>query len=181
MILWSLVLYSRQETPLNEIPLESLGTIASKICWYTRNRTVSVIFGSLYLFCWNYGAMLYICLIWMIDFPPGHTLVPQLSGPLGVWVRQQRENYRRWKADESSPMNAEKALQLTEIGFYFEAERFKGRNNHLRDTAWFTLATFWECDMACMIRHRAVPSRMLNCTFTLFVTIHCLQNLASKK
>jgi len=71
----------------------------------------------------------------MIDFPPGHTLVPQLSGPLGVWVRQQRENYRRWKADESSPMNAEKALQLTEIGFYFEAERFKGRNNHLRDTA----------------------------------------------
>ena len=71
----------------------------------------------------------------MIDFPPGHTLVPQLSGSLGVWVRQQRENYRRWKAGESSPMNAEKALQLTEIGFYFEAERFKGRNNHLRDTA----------------------------------------------
>jgi len=61
----------------------------------------------------------------------GHTLVPQLSGPLGVWAKQQRTEYRRMKAGRKTPMNAEKALRLTEIGFHFDAERFKGRNRQV--------------------------------------------------
>ena len=61
----------------------------------------------------------------------GHTLVPQLSCPLGVWVKEQRNNYRRMKRGVQSPMTAEKALRLTEIGFHFDAERFKGRNRQV--------------------------------------------------
>jgi len=61
----------------------------------------------------------------------GHTLVPQLSGPLGVWVKEQRTHYRRMKAGQKTPMTAEKALRLTEIGFHFDAARFKGPNREV--------------------------------------------------
>ncbi|KAL7538258.1 hypothetical protein ACHAXR_008412 [Thalassiosira sp. AJA248-18] len=58
----------------------------------------------------------------------GHCVVPQLSGPLGGWVRMQRVAYKRFKAgDEKSSMTAEKALKLSEAGFCFDASaRFKG-------------------------------------------------------
>jgi len=61
----------------------------------------------------------------------GHTLVPQLAGPLGVWVKQQRTEYRNMKAGRKTPMTAEKALRLKEIGFHFDAERFKGRGREV--------------------------------------------------
>mmetsp|Transcript_42954 Transcript_42954/g.77248 ORF Transcript_42954/g.77248 Transcript_42954/m.77248 type:complete len:94 (-) Transcript_42954:310-591(-) len=56
----------------------------------------------------------------------GHTVVPQLSGPLGGWVRMQRIAYKKFKAGEKSTMTVEKALKLTEVGFCFDASaRFK--------------------------------------------------------
>jgi len=61
----------------------------------------------------------------------GHTLVPQLAGPLGIWVKQQRTEYRNMKAGRKTPMTAEKALRLKEIGFHFNAERFKGRGREV--------------------------------------------------
>lgn len=60
-------------------------------------------------------------------------LVPQLSGPLGVWVKSQRNGYRRMKAGKKTPMTPEKALKLKEAGFYFDAEIFKGRNNKYKN------------------------------------------------
>eukprot|EP00581_Thalassiosira_minuscula_P031978 CAMPEP_0183785432 /NCGR_PEP_ID=MMETSP0739-20130205/66501_1 /TAXON_ID=385413 /ORGANISM="Thalassiosira miniscula, Strain CCMP1093" /LENGTH=507 /DNA_ID=CAMNT_0026029435 /DNA_START=1 /DNA_END=1524 /DNA_ORIENTATION=- len=56
----------------------------------------------------------------------GHTVVPQLSGTLGNWVRMQRIAYKKFKAGEKSTITAEKALKLSEIGFCFDAsDRFK--------------------------------------------------------
>ena len=54
-------------------------------------------------------------------------LVPQLSGPLGVWVREQRNGYNRMKAGKKTPMTAERALKLSEAGFVFYAEKYKGK------------------------------------------------------
>eukprot|EP00585_Thalassiosira_rotula_P016916 CAMPEP_0196192560 /NCGR_PEP_ID=MMETSP0911-20130528/49083_1 /TAXON_ID=49265 /ORGANISM="Thalassiosira rotula, Strain GSO102" /LENGTH=282 /DNA_ID=CAMNT_0041464753 /DNA_START=226 /DNA_END=1074 /DNA_ORIENTATION=- len=51
----------------------------------------------------------------------GHVIVPQNSGPLGTWVKEQRTGYRKMKAGEKSPMTTEKALKLSEIGFVFDA------------------------------------------------------------
>jgi len=64
----------------------------------------------------------------LLDFTEehGHTIVPQLSGPLGGWVKEQRTAYRKFKAAEKSSMSAEKALKLPEIGFVFDAsDRWK--------------------------------------------------------
>ncbi len=59
----------------------------------------------------------------------GHTIVPQLSGPLGGWVRMQRIAYKKLKAGEKSTMTAEKALRLAEVGFCFDASaRFSGKS-----------------------------------------------------
>jgi hypothetical protein len=63
----------------------------------------------------------------------GHTLVSQKNGSLGIWVKQQRTEYRRMKKGQKSFMTAEKALQLNEIGFKFDAEKYKGRNRDLSD------------------------------------------------
>ena len=54
-------------------------------------------------------------------------LVPQLSGPLGVWVREQRNGYNRMKAGKKTPITAERALKLSEAGFVFYAEKYKGK------------------------------------------------------
>jgi hypothetical protein len=65
----------------------------------------------------------------------GHTLVSQkkAGGSLGIWVKQQRTEYRRMKKGQKCFMTAEKALQLKEIGFQFDAEKYKGRNRDLSD------------------------------------------------
>jgi hypothetical protein len=65
----------------------------------------------------------------------GHTLVPQLSGPLGGWVKDQRTGYRRMKKGQKTFMTAEKALMLKEIGFHFDAARFKGPNAAQKESA----------------------------------------------
>ena len=48
-----------------------------------------------------------------------HTLVPQWSGPLVNLVRKQQAGYRKMRAGKKTPTTAEKALQLSEIGFNF--------------------------------------------------------------
>ena len=58
----------------------------------------------------------------------GHTIVPQHSGPLGSWVREQRKDYKRMKAGEKTSFTSEKALMLTEAGFQFDASKFRGSN-----------------------------------------------------
>ena len=58
----------------------------------------------------------------------GHTIVPQLSGPLGDWVRQQRVNYKKFKGGRPSTMTAEKAIRLAEISFCFDASARFGKN-----------------------------------------------------
>jgi len=51
----------------------------------------------------------------------GHVIVPQKSGPLGTWVKGQRTGYKKMKAEKKSPLTADKALKLSEIGFGFDA------------------------------------------------------------
>ena len=56
----------------------------------------------------------------------GHCIVPQNSGPLGGWVKMQRTAYKRFKEGEKTNMTVDKALNLSEIGFCFDAsDRFK--------------------------------------------------------
>jgi hypothetical protein len=61
------------------------------------------------------------------------TRLKKAGGSLGIWVKQQRTEYRRMKKGQKCFMTAEKALQLKEIGFQFDAEKYKGRNRDLSD------------------------------------------------
>jgi len=57
-----------------------------------------------------------------------HCLVPQKTeSGLGHWVHKQRSNYKLLRAEKKSPMNADKALKLTEAGFVFETHRRRSR------------------------------------------------------
>lgn len=51
----------------------------------------------------------------------GHTNVPQSYPGLGVWVKEQRKEYKKMvKGIPKAKMSAEKALRLSEVGFLFE-------------------------------------------------------------
>eukprot|EP00978_Attheya_sp_CCMP212_P009002 scaffold21187_cov54-Attheya_sp.AAC.7 len=58
----------------------------------------------------------------LVDFKGtnGHTNVRQRSGPLGTWVRTQREAFRRLKEVEHSPSTNDKREKLESIGFVFK-------------------------------------------------------------
>lgn len=52
----------------------------------------------------------------------GHVVVPQKDGILGEWVKRQRKYYKQYKAGQKSPMTAEKALKLTQLGFSWDVK-----------------------------------------------------------
>ena len=54
----------------------------------------------------------------------GHTLVTQSSG-LGEWVHKQRTQYKLLKAGKKTALTSEKALQLADIGFVFDASGYR--------------------------------------------------------
>lgn len=57
----------------------------------------------------------------------GHTVVPQNAGRLGGWVHCQRVNFKKLMAGKQTPLTAEKALKLTNIGFCLNAsDKFRG-------------------------------------------------------
>eukprot|EP00978_Attheya_sp_CCMP212_P011170 scaffold27385_cov47-Attheya_sp.AAC.3 len=57
----------------------------------------------------------------LVDFKKinGHANVPQLYGPLGAWVNNQRTQYRRFQEGIASPLTNERRKKLEDIGFAF--------------------------------------------------------------
>eukprot|EP00978_Attheya_sp_CCMP212_P013586 scaffold34115_cov46-Attheya_sp.AAC.1 len=57
----------------------------------------------------------------LVDFKKinGHTLVPTNSGPLGYWVKTQRQAFRLLKEGKDSPLKNEIGEKLESIGFSF--------------------------------------------------------------
>jgi hypothetical protein len=55
----------------------------------------------------------------------GDCLVPQHWPVLGRWVHDQRNQYKRLKRGDYSPLNHEKALKLTDVGFVFDTRQQK--------------------------------------------------------
>lgn len=58
----------------------------------------------------------------------GHSIVPQLTPGLGEWVHTQRVEYKKMQKGKKSVLTAERALQLVEIGFCFDAMQQRGKS-----------------------------------------------------
>lgn len=57
----------------------------------------------------------------------GHSVVPQATPGLGEWVHTQRVEYKLMQKGKKSVLTAERALQLVEIGFCFDAMQLRGK------------------------------------------------------
>lgn len=60
----------------------------------------------------------------------GHTIVPQHTAGLGSWVKKQRKDLKAFRKGEKSPMTAQKAMKLSEVGFVidvFELRKLRKR------------------------------------------------------
>lgn len=57
----------------------------------------------------------------------GHSIVPQATPGLGQWVHTQRVEYKKLQKGEKSLLTAERALQLVELGFCFDAMKRRGK------------------------------------------------------
>ncbi|KAL7523205.1 hypothetical protein ACHAWF_000422, partial [Thalassiosira exigua] len=53
----------------------------------------------------------------------GHYNVPKSHGKLGRWVHNQREEYKRWRVGDPSPMSEERSRQLEGIGFQWSLKK----------------------------------------------------------
>jgi hypothetical protein len=56
----------------------------------------------------------------------GHTRVPQACPELGGWVKQQRKEYKLMVKNEPSTMTPQRFTQLSNVGFEWDATKFRG-------------------------------------------------------
>jgi len=60
----------------------------------------------------------------------GHCIVPQITPELGVWVKTQRSDYRKFTNGQKSGLTEERIERLKSIGFVFHAGRGGGARRH---------------------------------------------------
>lgn len=70
----------------------------------------------------------------------GDCLVPHRYEPnpaLGNWVNKQRQLYSKFQKGEPSSMTDDRVVQLTNLGFVWDAKRVKVAKNSNRDKSWW--------------------------------------------